>query len=395
MAKFLRIIALANALLIAGAFGVPTAARNSERIAPIVPATPSVYQAPIALLVDVTSGQILHGYNTDRRFAPASITKVMTLYLAFELIDEGRLDPAHVMVMSPAMYRDWRRKGSNMRLNKGDQVRVSDLLLGIANVSANDGSAVLAEGQAGSVAAWTVAMNAKALELGMTGSNFGTPNGWPDQGQTFTTANDLVVLGRALIERHPEKFRQFIGRRGFTYNDAEQRNHDPLIGRIRGADGIKTGFTNEAGFSYLGTARRGSQRLMLVLAGVPQSNLRAELARNYIEWGFSEFERRPLYARGEVVGHARVQGGSARKIALISDRPIHVNRPRGTKGEMHATIRYVGPLRAPFNAGDQIATLEVTAPGMPRAHIPLLAREDVPVANSFDRLVNGLIGWIP
>jgi serine-type D-Ala-D-Ala carboxypeptidase (penicillin-binding protein 5/6) len=395
MAAFRRMIAIAHALLLAGALAAPAAARDQERISPIVPATPSVDQAPVALLVDVTSGQILHGYNADRRFAPASVTKVMTLLLAFDLIDEGRLDPAQVMVMSPAVYRDWRRKGSNMRLNLGDRVRVSDLLLGIANVSANDGSAVLAEGQAGSIAAWTAAMNAKASLLGMTGSHFGTPNGWPDQGQTFTTANDLIILGRALIERHPEKFRHFIGRRSFTFNDVEKPNHDPLIRWIRGADGIKTGFTNEAGFSYLGTAKRGNRRLMLVLAGVPRGSVRDELARNYIEWGFSEFERRPLFAPGEVVGHARVQGGSARKIALISEKPIHVSVPRGNRGEMQATIRYDGPLRAPVNAGDQVAVLEVTAPGMPPASIPLLAREDVRPANSFDRLVNGLTGWLP
>ncbi len=359
---------------------------------PAVPAVPTAAEAPVALLIDLGSGQVLHARNPDRRFMPASVTKVMTLYLAFELIEQGRLDPRQVFMMSPLVARDWRRKGSTMFLDAGERVRVDDLLLGIANVSANDGAAVLAEGQAGSLAAWTAAMNRTARTLGMTGSHFNTPNGWPDEGRTFTTANDLARLARAMITRHPDKFGYYIGRAGLDYKGIVQENHDPMIGRVPGADGIKTGFTNESGFSYLGTARRDGQRLVLVLAGVDNGRLRARVARDYIEWGFTAFERRQLFAPGAVIGTARVQDGSARDVALKAAGPVTIDVPHGSTGPLTATIHYEGPLRAPLVAGREVAVLEVSAPGVAPARIPLYAAESVTTAGPFDRIVNAIAG---
>lgn len=360
--------------------------------APVLPAVPNMAEAPIAFLVDISSGQVLHARNPDRRFMPASVTKVMTLYLAFELIEAGRLDPAQVFMMSPDIAQDWRRKGSTMFLDAGERVRVDDLLLGIANVSANDGAVVLAAGQAGSITAWTEEMNRTARALGMTGSHFGTPNGWPDEGRTFTTARDLVALATALIGRHPDKFGYYIGRPGFDYKGLDQINHDPLIGNTPGADGIKTGFTNEAGFSYLGTAQRQGQRLVLVLAGVETGRLRAKVARAYMEWGFAAFDHRRLFAPNAVIGTARVQDGAARRVELVARGPGAVNVPRGSTGPVSATIRYEGPLRAPLAAGDQVAVLEVTAAGMAPATIPLFARDSVETAGPFDRMINAVAG---
>ena len=199
---------------------------------PVTPAVPTAAEAPVALLVDLGSGQVLHARNPDARFMPASVTKVMTLYLAFELIAAGRLDPSQVFMMSPVIASEWRRKGSTMFLDRGERVRVDDLLLGIANVSANDGAAVLAEGQAGSVAAWTTQMNQTALGLGMTGSYFASPNGWPDEGRTFTTANDLARLARALIMRHPDKFGYYIGRAGFDMQAICQAANSLIMDRV-------------------------------------------------------------------------------------------------------------------------------------------------------------------
>jgi D-alanyl-D-alanine carboxypeptidase (penicillin-binding protein 5/6) len=358
----------------------------------VAPAVPTAAEAPVALLVDLGSGQVLHARAPDTRFMPASVTKVMTLYLAFELIAAGRLDPAQVFTMSPAIAREWRRRGSTMFLEAGERVRVDDLLLGIANVSANDGAAVLAEGQAGSVAAWTAAMNAAALSLGMTGSHFASPNGWPDEGRTFTTANDLARLARAMITRHPDKFGYYIGRSGFDYKGIAQVNHDPMIGRVPGADGIKTGFTNEAGFSYLGTARRDGQRLVLVLAGVESGRLRARLARAYVEWGFSAFDRRRLFEPGAIIGTARVQDGDARRLPLKAAGAVAINVPKGSDTRLAATIRYDGPLRAPITAGTEVAVLEVTAQGVAPARIPLYAAQDVRTAGPIDRIINAVAG---
>jgi D-alanyl-D-alanine carboxypeptidase (penicillin-binding protein 5/6) len=360
--------------------------------APAIPAVPTADEAPVALLVDLTSGQVLHARNPDRRFMPASVTKVMTLYLAFELIVAKRLDPRQVFMMSPTIASEWRRKGSTMFLDAGERVQVEDLLLGIANVSANDGAAVLAEGQAGSVAAWTAAMNQTALGLGMTGSHFASPNGWPDEGRTFTTASDLVKLARALIARHPDKFGYYIGRAGYDYKGLAQVNHDPMIGRVPGADGIKTGFTNESGFSYLGTVRRGGQRLVLVLAGVENGRLRARVARAYAEWGFAAFDRRELFAAGSVIGTARVQDGDARAVTLKAAGPVAINLRKGTAAPLTATIRYEGPLRAPIAAGQEVAVLEVTSPGVAPALIPLYAAEAVGTAGPLDRIINAIAG---
>ncbi len=335
----------------------------------------------------------MHERDADRRFVPASITKVMTLFHAFELIEDGYLDPRQTFAMSEATAKEWGGRGSTMWLGAGDRVLVDELLMGIANVSANDGSVVLAEGQAGSFEKWVEGMNARARSLGMTGSHFGTPNGWPDEGHTFVTARDLVRLGEALVERHPRKYARYMGKPGFRFKDIEQRNHDPLIGRIAGADGMKTGYTNEAGFGYLGTAKRSGQRLMLVVAGVGRGSERARAAREYIEWGFSAFERRRLFDEGDIVGRVRVQDGSARSVAVRAPRPIYVNVPRGHEAELRAGITYDGPLRAPFVAGDDIAELVVEVPGIEPARIPLLADETVEKAGFFARLINGVTGW--
>ena len=201
-----------------------------------------------------------------------------------------------------------------------------------------------------------------------------------------------VALARAIMTRHPDKFGYYIGRAGFDYKGIVQVNHDPMIGRVPGADGIKTGFTNESGFSYLGTARRDGQRLALVLAGVENGRLRARLAKAYVEWGFSAFERRPLFAANAVVGEARVQDGDARGVALKAAGPVAINLPRGSSIKLTATIRYDGPLRAPIAAGQEVAMLEVTAPGIAPARIPLYAEEAVGTAGPIDRIINAIAG---
>lgn len=358
------------------------------------PRAPSKDEAPIALLVDVSSGQVLFSRNADRRFVPASMTKVMTVYLAFELMDEGKLSPAQVMTMRPASWKEWAGKGSTMFLPADARVRVDDLVGAIANVSANDGAIMLAEGYAGSVEAWVEAMNRKARALKMTNSHFGTPNGWPDEGRTFTSAADLVTLGTAMVERHPEKFARYVGRPQFTFNGITQPNRDPLIGHVRGADGIKTGFTNEAGFGFLGTAKRNGQRLMMVVAGIDRNSQRARVSREFIEWGFANFERRKVFQQGEIVGEAKVQGGSSRKVGLVTDRSVYVNLPRSAGGPVSASIVYDGPIRAPIMAGEKVAELRILVPGMEPAIVPLRARDNVGEAGFFTRIWNGLAGWI-
>ncbi|MEM8726147.1 MAG: D-alanyl-D-alanine carboxypeptidase family protein [Pseudomonadota bacterium] len=358
------------------------------------PAVPPESDVPIALLVDISSGQVLHARNADRRFVPASITKVMTTFLAFELIEDGALDTAQVITVSEETAREWSGKGSSMWVDPGDRILVADLLTGIANVSANDGAIVLAEGHAGSVEGWTAMMTAKAREIGMLASHFGTPNGWPDNGYTFTTANDLVTLARTMITRHPLKFANFVGRPGFSYNGRTQRNRDPITGQVDGADGIKTGYTNESGFGFLGTASRRGQRLVMVLGGAYSSSVRDRYARSYIEWGFSAFDRQRLFESEQVVGIARIQNGDRRELQLVTDRTVFVNVPEKATEALSARIFYDGPLRAPIAAGERVATLEITVPGMEPARLPLLAGTEVRKAGFFARITNAIARWL-
>ncbi len=363
----------------------------AQRVTP--PAELTQLDFPVVYLVDASNGQVLFEREADRRFVPASVTKVMTLYTAFEMMDAGRLAPHHLLTVSPKAWLAWHGQGSTMFLEADARVPVADLLTGIANVSANDASYVLAEEAAGSVSAWGAHMNAHARSIGMVQSHFGTPNGWPDEGRTFTTARDLVKLAKTLLRDHPAKVARYIGKPEFTYGGITQPNHDPMVGRVEGADGIKTGYTNEAGFNYLGTAKRGDQRLIVVVAGGHRKFERARLARGLIEWGFSTFDRRPFFSKGDIVGTARVQDGAARHVDLIARDDIFLNVPKGKGGEVRTTITYNGPLRAPIAEGDAVATLVIETPDMEPARVPLVARESVREAGFFDRILNGFAGW--
>jgi D-alanyl-D-alanine carboxypeptidase (penicillin-binding protein 5/6) len=324
---------------------------------------------------------------------PASVTKTMTAYVVFELLKSGRLSPNQRVTISEKAFEDWSRKGSTMYLEPDTPATIDQLLMGLLTVSANDGAVVLAETGAGSVADWVKLMNHEARKLEMTGSHFGTPNGFPDEGHTFTTANDLVKLARAIIRQHPKRFARYFGHETFEWNEIEQRNHDPMVGRVKGADGFKTGYTREAGFTYLGTAERRGQRLVLVLAAVPSGHMRDRLAREYIEWGFETFDRERLFEKSAEVGSARVQGGDARSVTLVTDRTVFANVPKDRASQLQAAIQYDGPVRAPIKAGERVGTLEINVPGMEPARVPLLARDGVGEAGFFDRFVNGLAGW--
>lgn len=352
-------------------------------------------QAPITLLVDLNSGQTLFARDEHRRFIPASITKVMTVFVAFELIEQGRLEPSKLVTVSNAAFKQWHRVGSTMFLGNGAQITVNDLLLGITTVSANDACIVLAEGAAGSVDNWVAMMNAQAAALGMKDSHFGRPNGWMDGGSTYTSARDLAVLAQALITRHPELYRRYFGHPGLSYGGIAQPNHDPILGVVPGADGLKTGFTNEAGYGFLGSAERDGRRLVMVVAGSASGRERAQDARQLIEWGFATWQSKLLLSQGNMVGTARVQGGDARSVSLIASRNIGASGRSGAKLSASARIVYRGPLPAPIAKGSHVADLVLTVDGKPGGLLPLLAGESIGRAGPLDRLVNGLAGLLP
>ena len=376
-------------------FAVPAlltgvAASSADAPAPYPTFAPPPAEVPIALMVDLSSGQTLYSREPDRRFMPASITKVMTAFTAFELIAAGKISPEQLVMVSDRMWTDWHGVGSTMFLDLHQRVSVDALLHGVTTVSANDGAAVLGEGLAGSLPKWTAMMNAKAREIGMRDSHFGTANGWMDEGRTFVTARDLATLAGAMITRHPDLYARYFGHKRLKFNGFEQRNHDPVTGVVLGADGIKTGFTNQAGYGFIGSAERDGRRLVMVVAGAPSSRVQHQASREFLEWGFQAFVGAPLYERGAVVGEARVQGGAQRSIPLSAPIAIGYDLPTGQTGKVKLSIHYEGPLRAPISKGEQVAELEIAAEGMRPARVPLASAVDVPVANGLQRLVNGV-----
>jgi len=374
-------------------FALPATLQADPAANPVIsPVMPLVAEAPVALLMDMTSGQVLHAQEPDRRFVPASVTKVMSAYVAFEMIDSGKLDRNQRFTVSEKLAKEWSGTGSTMFLKSGETVSVDQLLHAITAVSANDGSVMLAEGVSGSLEKWLAEMNAAAADLGMTNSHFGTPNGWPDEGRTFTTARDLAKLAKAMIERHPQLYARYFGKPGYSHNGFTQRNHDPITGVVRGADGIKTGYTREAGYNFLGSAARDGRRLVIVVAGAAGNELRGRIARDYVEWGFSSFQPHPVFPAASPVGRARVQGGADRSVGLRSSAPIVADMPSGETRKVELSLHYRGPLKAPVVKGSRVAELEVRVDGFEPYRVPLEAADDVPVANAWQRMINGVVG---
>lgn len=353
-----------------------------------------VITAPIALMVDVNSGRVLFERQSHRRFVPASLTKIMTSYVAFDLIRQGKLSLDRKIRMRPETFRAWHRVGSTMFLADGSETSVADLLEGIVTVSANDACVVLAEGIAGSVPAFTAMMNTEARKLGMRDTYYNTPNGWMDEGRTYVSAADLATLSTALITEHPDLYRRFYGHERMAWNGIEQANHNPLYGHTEGADGVKTGFTNEAGYGLVGSAVRNGRRLMMVLGGYDHASDRATQSREFIEWGFAAWQAKPLFAEGARVGSAKVRGGSSRQVDLIAPRDLAITLPKGVSSPYTLSIRYHGPISAPIAKGQQIATLIVRVPGQADAQLPLAASQDVPDGGAIARFRDGLLAMI-
>jgi len=349
---------------------------------------------PVALLVDTGSGRELLARQPDRRFAPASMTKVMTAQVAFRELRSGRLRRDAVLTVPAALAREWNGKGTSLFLRAGDRVSVDTLISAITTVSANDAAVMLAQAHAGSIAGWTALMNQEAHRLGMAGSRFATPNGWPDQGETHVTARDLVRLSRSLIGEYPAEYRRYFGKRLFTYNGVEQRNRDPVTGFVAGADGIKTGHTNEAGYNFLGSAQRGQVRLVMVVGGARSEAERAAASRALLEWGFAAWDYRPLFDAGKPVARARVQDGEDLHVPLVSPVPRHATFVRGAAPKITLTLRYRGPLRAPLAKGQQVAELEIRTADGGTSSVPLYTDRAVGKAGPLDRIVNGLYGLI-
>ena len=343
--------------------------------------------APIAYLIDLSSGAVLLTKDADRPIPPASMAKMMTTEVAFELIDRSQLPLTKTCTVRPETWQKWHgpEAGSTMFLSVNEQVSVENLLHGIVTLSGNDASVVLAECIAGTEQAFTGQMNALAKKLGLAHSHFGTANGWPDEGRTVVTARDLATLARATIERHPKLYKQFYGQPSFTWGktlgagaDITQANRNPILGKVAGADGLKTGHTDEAGYGFTGSAEQSGRRLVMVVAGLSSFNQRIVESVRLMQWGFNAWSAKPLFRAGAVVGKAEVQLGGQSDVELVAPRDLSLTLPAGlASGATTMKIRYQGPVKAPFAKGDHIADLVVTSPDTGEQIMPLVAAEAV------------------
>ncbi|MBC3942380.1 D-alanyl-D-alanine carboxypeptidase family protein [Sphingomonas albertensis] len=357
--------------------------------------------APIAYMEDLSSGAVLFARDADRRMPPASLAKMMTVYVAFDMVKKGELKLDQMMPVRPETWAKWHgpSAGSTMFLSSGENVSVANLLYGIVTLSGNDACIVLAEGISGSEQAFTERMNRKAAELGLKDSHFGTANGWPDNGVTYVTAHDLAQLAAATITNYPDLYKQFYSKRDFTWGKTmggsaiTQANRDPILGRVAGADGLKTGHTEEAGYGFTGSAIQNGRRLVMVVAGLTSAGQRAEESVRFMEWGFRAWQSKPIVAKGKKVETAAVQMGDSSSVGLVAPKALTVTLPAGTSPTMTAKVVYQGPIKAPIKAGQHVADLVVTTSDGLQQTMPLVAEKDVAVAGFFGRAWAGLSGF--
>lgn len=355
--------------------------------------------APVAFLKDLSSGAILYAKNPDQRMPPASMAKMMTVYVAFDLIKKGELKLDAMATVRPETWKRWHgpEAGSTMFLSPGEQVSVANLLFGIVTLSGNDACVVLAEQISGTEQAFVALMNRRAKEMGLANSNFGNSNGWPDEGVTYVTARDLATLAEKTIDEHPKLYKTFYSRPSFTWGktmgsgqEITQANRDPLLGRVAGADGLKTGHTEEAGYGFTGSAEQNGRRLVMVMSGLTSFNQRIEQSVSFMNWGFRAWQAKPVVGKGKKVQTAEVQLGDEREVGLVAPKDLTVTIPAGLGSDLKTKVVYAGPIKAPFKKGDHIADIVVTGPDMAPQKLPLVADRDVGKAGFFDRILAGL-----
>lgn len=362
---------------------------------PAKPAAPT--DAPIAFLYDETADAVLYAKQADLPSPPASMATLMTLELVFKALAEGRLTREQTFRVTEDA---WRRGGapsrsSTMFAKLNSEVAVSDLLRGVIIQSGNDAAITLAAGLAGSEQAFAGQMNQRARELGLTRSTFRNATGQPDPDQKMT-ARDIATLAAHLIEAYPEQYRAF-GEPEFTWSKITQRNRNPLLADYPGADGLKTGYTQDSGYGLVGSVVRDGRRLIIVLNGLETAKDRADQARKLLDWGFSAFEQRRLFAAGDAVAEARVFGGATFHVPLVPERAVDLLTPKGDDARVTARVDYAGPVTAPIAKGQRIGTLKIWRGETLTVETPLVAGADVAVGDlprrAFDGAMELVSGW--
>lgn len=329
--------------------------------------TPSEY----VIIMDHESGDILYEKNADAPMKPASMAKMMTIYIVFKQLDEGSLKMEDKLIVSEKAYR---KGGSRMFLEQGSQVTIRELLRGIIVQSGNDAAIVVAEGLAGTEDAFAEEMTLRAKELGMTNTVFGNSTGWPDE-VTTTTARDLALLSQAIIRDFPELY-QIYSEKSYEYNGIKQNNRNPLIYNLDGADGLKTGHTDESGYGLAGSAEIDGQRIIMVVNGLTSSSERKMESVRLMNLAFRTFKKYEILKEGEIVGNAPVYMGVAESIDLIPQESYTRVLTRKSYSTMDKRTNWPKPVNAPITKGQEVGEIFVTIDGVEK-RIALLAANDV------------------
>ena len=345
--------------------------------------------AEFAFVTDFGSGKVLMEKQPDAAMKPASMAKIMTVYIAFERIVDGSLSLDDTFLISE---KAWRKGGSKTFVEVGKEVSVRDLLYGVAVQSGNDAAIAIAEGISGTEEGFAEEMNYVARKLGMENTVFRNSTGWPHFEQ-HTTARDLNILATALIrefpaDKYPELYPMFA-EKDFTYNGIKQGNRNPLVYGTQGADGLKTGYTEESGYGLVGSAYRDGQRVVMVLNGLKSMKQRSSESRRLIDLMFREFKLYRFYDKDQTVDRANVWLGTKNKIDLVLEKPLHLVMARSDRRKMKASVNWNDPVPAPITAGQPIGTLVLELPSGKTTY-PLLAAANVDGLGMFDRVGEAL-----
>jgi serine-type D-Ala-D-Ala carboxypeptidase (penicillin-binding protein 5/6) len=386
------------ALLAAGLDCRPAAAarvhaKGKAAAASQVPAKPTAgieTQAKHALVVEVETGTVLLDKLADDHMPPASMSKIMTAYLVFDMLKQGR---ASLEDELPVSERAWRLQGSKMFVPIGGRIKIEDLLKGMIIQSGNDACLVLAEGLSGSEEAFVELMNQKGKEIGLKDSHFANVDGLPHPDH-WMTARDLATLSIRTIKDFPEYY-HYYGQMEYEYNNIKQGNRNPLLYKGGGADGLKTGHTEEAGYSLTASVKRDDRRIVLVLGGLPTMKARAQESERLIEWAFREFNDYKLLAAGDKVEDAEVWLGAEPKVLLTVSRDVVVTLPRRVRKDMKVIAEYERPIPAPISKGQTVGKLVVTAPDVPPIEVPLVAGAEIDRMDAIGRIATlaGYLVW--
>jgi serine-type D-Ala-D-Ala carboxypeptidase (penicillin-binding protein 5/6) len=344
-----------------------------------------IINAPHAILIAAENGSVLFDRDPDQLIFPASLAKLMTAEYVFHELKEGRIKLTDEYRVSENAWRKGGAPshGSTMFAAINSKISVDDLLHGMIVQSGNDACIVLAEGIAGNEAEFAAKMTERAREIGLPKSTFGNSNGLPDPG-THVTTRELGMLARRIILDYPELYKIF-GQPDFTWGKIRQPNRNPLLGSVVGADGLKTGFTKEAGYGLVGSAVQDGLRLIVVVNGLKNAKERADEAKKLLDWGFRSFEQRNLFAEGQIIGSAKVYGGASGYVPLQASGLVKTMVPKSGGERLIARIAYQGPVPAPITQGQQIGLLKVWRDDKLVLQLPLTAAESVAKGNISQR----------